>query len=241
MAQNVATKCTYNDGGERVFVGFNGTCSEKTIKRNIEGGRVWCNQQKCGCRKYYDRGFQGDPPAAPCMESALFRDWKYGAGMYQTGKRARTPVHISDVSEGKIAILTTRFPGDKEEDRKIIGFFKIRDVTNKRDEETRLIAHRDLRVRPPLEEAKELYFWDYYCTQGGTKWGTLLFRYLDDKTVLRILIDIGDTVRDEEAKIKIKKPIEIDFKGIHPPPPSGPRIKSANDRSKRNISFHLEI
>ncbi len=51
--EHIAFKCTYNNGGEGVFVGFNGTCSEDIIRWNIRRGRVWCGQENCKCRKYY--------------------------------------------------------------------------------------------------------------------------------------------------------------------------------------------
>lgn len=233
MAESVAIKCTYNNGDEGTFVGFNGTCSEEIIKWNIEHGRVWCNQRECDCKKYYNKGFKGKRPVDPCMESVLFRDWEYGAGTYHTGKRAGTPIRLSNVDKGKIAILTTRFPGDKEEDRRIIGFFKIAQITDKPEQETRMMADKKLRIRLPMEEAKELYFWDYYSTKGGAKWNTGLIRYLQDKTVLRILLDLRETIRDEKAKVMIGELISQDFKGMTPLPASGPRIKKSGNRTKR--------
>lgn len=233
MAKNIAIKCTYNNGEEGVFVGFNGTCSEEIIKWNIEHGRVWCNQKECDCKKYYNKGFKGKRPEDPCMESVLFREWEYGAGTYHKGKRAGTPIRLSNVDKGKIAILTTRFPGDKEENRRIIGFYKISQVTNKPGEETKMMADNKFRIRLPMEEAKELYFWDYYSTKGGTRWNTGLIRYLDDKTVARILSDLRETIRDKKDKLMIGELIDKDFKGITPAPALGPRIRKSGNRAKR--------
>jgi hypothetical protein len=233
MPQHVAIKCTYNNAGENNYVGFNGTCSEDIIKWNIEQGRVWCSQKDCECRKYYDRGFKGVRPIDPCMESVIFRDWKYGAGWYHTGKRAGTPIHLSNVGVGKIAILTTRFPNDEEIDRRIIGFFKIGRVTNNPGEETIMYAEKQFRLRLPMEEAKELYFWDYYSTTGGARWSTGLIRYLNDAQVVRILVDIGETIRDEKTKAMVRNLLHQDFPTISPPPASGPRIKISGSRTKR--------
>src|SRR4030042_1439578 len=187
MVQHVAIKCTHNNGDEGIYVGFYGTCSEEIIKSNIESGRVWCSQTDCACRKYYNSGFKGNKPINPCYESVLFRDWRYGAGSYHTGKRAGTPIRLSNVGIGKIAILTTRFPNDKEIDRRIIGFFKIGQIIDEPRKETIMVADREFCIRLPLEEAKELYFWDYYSTQGGARWNTGLIRYLSDVQVVRIL------------------------------------------------------
>jgi hypothetical protein len=233
MAKHVAIKCTYNNGNEGVFVGFNGTCSEDIIKWNIDNGRIWCSQKDCECRKYYDTGFKGSRPIDPCYESVLFRDWQYGAGWYHTGKRAGTPIHLSNVDKGKIAILTTRFPNDDEIDRRIIGFFKIARVTNNPNEETILIADKAFCIRLPMEEAKELYFWDYYSTRGGARWNTGLIRYLNDDQTVRILVDLQQTLRDEKAKAIVDDILSKDFLMAVPPPASGPRIKRSGNRSKR--------
>ncbi|MHA1832962.1 MAG: hypothetical protein ACTSV7_03145 [Candidatus Baldrarchaeia archaeon] len=233
MSYHVAIKCTYNNGDEGVFVGFNGTCSEDIIKWNIESGRVWCSHKNCECRKYYDRGFKGKRPVDPCYESVLFRDWKYGAGWYHRGKRAETPIHLSKVAEGKIAILTTRFPNDQEKDRKIIGFFKIGQIINVPEKETIMIADAKFRLRLPMEEVKHLYFWDYYSTRGGIRWGTGLIRYLNDEQVVSILTDLRKTIRDEKAKAMIDELLVKDFSGVPTKPPSGDRIKISGDRTRR--------
>lgn len=232
MGQHVAIKCTYNNGDEGDFVGFNETCSEEIIKWNIESGRVWCGFKDCQCRKYYDRGLRGKRPVNPCYESVLFRHWRYGAGWYHTGKRAGTPIRLSNVDQGKIAILTTRFPGDEEIDRKIIGFFKIRMVTSGPNKETMLIADREFAVRLPIEEAKELFFWDYYSTKAGARWNTLLIRYLNDNLVARILRDLRETLRDENTRAIVDKLIMNDFPKV-PPDASGPRVKKSGNRIRR--------
>ena len=237
MTQNVALKCTYNNGTEGVYVGFNGTCSENVIKLNIDSGRVWCSQKDCDCKKYYDRGFRGAEPIHPCYESVLFRDWRYGAGWYHTGKRAGTPIHMNKVGKGKIAILTTRFPDDREIDRKIIGFFKISDVINEPDKETILVAESKFRLRLPLEEAKELFFWDYYRTKRKVLWGSGLVRYLDNDIAARILLDLKETLRDENSKAIVSKLLKQDFQEVLPSPASGPRIKKSGSRSKRVAMF----
>jgi len=237
MAKHVAIKCTYNNGDEGIFVGFNGTCSENIIKWNIEKGRVWCSQRECKCRKYYDNGFQGKRPIDPCWESQLFRNWKFGAGMYHTGKKAGKFIHLSNVDRGKIAILTTRFPNEKEIDRRIIGFFKIARVINDPGDETVMIADKYYRIRLPMEVAKHLYFWDYYSTRGGALWGTGLIRYLSDNQTSRILLDIKETVHDEKAKEMLGKLLKNDFASITPLPPSGHRIRKSENIVKRISVF----
>lgn len=196
---HVAFKCTYNNGGEGIRVGFQGRCSDDIIKWNIESGRVWCGQPDCECKKYYDRGFRGEKPLSnPCYESVLFEDWKYGAGSYHTGSRAGTAKYLRHVGVGKIAILTTLFPSDRYLDRRIMGLFRIGAVVD--DPETFVVADEDYRINLRLDEAKKLFFWEYYDRKP---WGSHLHRYLDDAQVAQILRDVRDTVRDAEIKQKV--------------------------------------
>jgi hypothetical protein len=158
----------------------------------------------------------------------MFRDWQYGAG-----SRAGKPIHLLNADKGKIAILTTRFPGDEEIDRKIIGFFKIGEVKNEPGKETMLIADQSFAIRLPMEEAKELFFWDYYSTRGGAFWGTGLVRYLDDSQIVQILADLKKTIRDEKAKIMIEEILQKDFPKVSVLPASGPRAKKSGSRARR--------
>lgn len=225
MAQHVAIKCTYNNADEGKLVGFNGTCTEDIIKSNIENGRIWCSQNDCGCKQYYDMDFKGDKPKDQCYESRLFRDWEYGAGWCHTGKRAGIPIHFRQVQEGKIVLLTTRFPNDIEIDRKIIGIFKIDNVINKPDEETILKGNNKSGVRLSMEDARELYFWNYYSnTNGGANWGHGLNRYINENIMHRILFDLRKILHSEKDRRIVDDIISSDFSDVEPLPASGARI-----------------
>jgi hypothetical protein len=202
MRRHLAFKCTYNDGGEGDLVGFHGICSLDNMEWNIKSGRDRCNHPECPCKQHYDRGFTGSRPTPSfCYESSLFRDWRFGAGFSQHGSKKTQLRRIADAEVGRIAVLTTRFPEDDEVDRKIIGLFRIGEVRS--DEETIVIADEKHRVRLPLEEAREVYFWDYYQGPNSPEtvaWGTGLFRYLTDAQVARIVKDVQETVRDEHTR-----------------------------------------
>src|ERR1700726_4093840 len=196
MGSSVAFKCTYNDGGEGLLVGFAGTCSKDNIARNVEAKRAWCSSLRCDCRQYYDKkGLKGAAPLDPCYESKLFRIWEFGAGGYDTVTKDG-PIPLTHSEPGKFAILTTRFPGDTESQRRIIGIFQIVRIDNQNN----LIAAPEGRIRLPLEEARELFFWAYHSNSAKKPdWRTGLFRYLEDDQVHRILADIASTVRDENT------------------------------------------
>ena len=220
MAKSVAFKCTYNDGGEDILVGFSGICSRDNIELNVENSRVWCSSPDCPCKQYYDKGMKGSKPKKPCYESRLFQNWQYGAGYYHTGKKAGTPIHLNQTDVGKFAFLTTRFPGEPESERRIVGLFQIGEVDN--SYETIVSATPESRIRLPLEEAKELYYWAYLTTKTGKPdWRTRLFRYLEDGPVHRVLADVATTVRDEGTKAKINRLITEVFGDEEPPPAVG--------------------
>lgn len=224
-----ALKCTYNDGGEGEFVGFVDTCSDEIIKYNIEGGRVWCSCDACKCRSYYDKDFRGKRPVNPCYESFMFLEWCYEAGSRMNDE----PLHIKKAERDSIAILTTIFPGDKEQDRRVIGFFYVDNVETEEQEPTKIWANPELSIRLPLEEAKELFFWDYYNTKGGAKWGTGLFRYLSDDQVKRILLDLNETIRNEDQKDVISRVLKKGFRHVKPASVPGARNLPLEARKKR--------
>lgn len=224
---NVAFKCTYNDGGQGPYVGFCGTCSDSIIAWNVEQGRVWCSQKECWCREYYDDGFTGGRPEDPCYESVLFSEWRFAIGIYHTGPRAGDPMTIRHAGIGDIAIFTTRFPGDSELDRKIVGLFRIGDIYD--DYVTYVQGEEGTGIRLPLDVAKNLYFWDYYSNPSShlVSWGSGLFRYLTDEQTFQVLRDIYNVARDEHTKSATRRlfpdKLEEVLSGL--PPASGARIR----------------
>ena len=229
MNKHVAIKCNYNNGDEGLLVGFNGTCSDDIIEENTQK-YVWCKQPQCPCKKYVDSNFKGKRPELPCMESRLFKDWYFGAGTYHNGPD-KGKSKTARLAEGGICFLTTRFSNDKEIDRKIIGLYRIGKVTNSKDGETLFYADYVNRIRLPLEEAKELSFWDYYSNKNNSQfWGSGLHRFLTDEQVKNILLDLNDTIQSVQHKEVINnlldslKQVKISNRG---------KSKNSNSRKKR--------
>lgn len=153
------------------------------------------------------------------MESELFRDWRFGAGSYHMGPKSGKSKRLDNTAKGKFAILTTRFPDENEESaRRIVGLFRIEEVIDKHE----VVASPQDRVRLPLEEARQLYFWAYYkISANEPSWKTGLFRYLDDGQVHRILADVAATVRDQSTRDTMNDLIHRVFGTQIAPPPSG--------------------
>ena len=113
----------------------------------------------------------------------------YGAGWDH--RSVERPRKINNTGVGKIAFITSLEPGRQEKDRRIVGYFIIKNTTGGEKTETLLLGDAaDGFVVPP---SINLMLWDYYRNPrapGKTFWGTGLFRYLDDRTALEILVRV---------------------------------------------------
>lgn len=206
--KNIACKLIYNNGGEGVYVGFKERCDIKNIIYNIEtGSGRWCSQAACPCRKYYDSGFkQRKVEDYPCNESRLFELWEWNPGaVFKTGEHFT----IKHSGVGKYAILTTRFPDSTEAERKIVGFLKIKHITDYHY----ITGIKKWSLRLPLEEAKELNFWNYHINDNTNipMWRSKSFRYITDDQVAAILHDLRDIVQNVSTKSLIGELLEKDF------------------------------
>ncbi|MCX7943944.1 MAG: hypothetical protein N2746_05485 [Deltaproteobacteria bacterium] len=241
---NVAFKCTYNDGGEdkeQDKLGFKDTCSITNITQNIKAKRVWCSNKKCGCHKYFNSGFKGKAPEKPCLESHLFKDWTFDSGMYhnRVGKEGCGIPFKRNVKK-KFAILTTRFPKDKEKDRKVIGLFKIDRVEHNNNNETFFISeNKKTRIELSQSVAKKINFWDFYKNnKGAAAWGTGVFRYLSDEQVASILEYIR-AITSGEINQKVSNILKSDFNNVQPRMIKTEKIEKINREFDINKKYGL--
>jgi hypothetical protein len=226
MARSVAFKCTFNDGGSGEFVGLHGTCSRDLMVLNVNT-HVWCSQSQNRCRQFYESGMKGPKPEFPCMESELFELWRFNGGTWHNGPRQGQQIPVTDAAIGKVVVLTTRRPSSEERDRKIIGLYEIAEI----DAESNLIAHPQYRIRLLAKDAERLDFWRYYRNSNDPKpvWGTMLFRYLEDSSVHRILADMADVVGGKTRET-VDLLIERHFGGAVAPPAVGALATAASIR-----------
>lgn len=187
---NVAFKCTYNDGGEPGFVGFDGTCSKENIRRNVEAERVWCSAAGNACRQFYDDGMHGRRPGRPCYESRIFRSWSFGPGTYHPGTGKEKPVAVKYARKGKVALLTTRHPEHNSEDRRLVfGAYRIERIRKKKNGEVFLQGDPDHALRLSEEAAVSLPFWEFNRLPKSRvpDWRSGLVRYVSDRDVTNFL------------------------------------------------------
>ncbi|MCU0471475.1 MAG: hypothetical protein MUF58_23115 [Arcicella sp.] len=206
--KNIACNLIYNNGDESIYVGFKKRCDIQNIIYNVEldSGR-WCSQPECSCRKFYDKGFKGKVEDYPCNESSLFENWQWNPGNeFKTGE----PFRIKFTGAGKVAILTTRFANCTEDERKIVGFLKIKALV---DNQHQIIGLKKQSLRLTIDEAQELNFWNYHRNKKSSTpmWRQGRFRYLEDIQVAAILHDLKDVVQNETTQSMINGLLENDF------------------------------
>lgn len=114
-------------------IGFNGVCSDKIIKNNIEvEKRTWCSSEKSDCLSY----LRGEISRLELdnihssggyvyYESQMLREWKAMAGIVQKAERAGQPMRLNKVQNNSLCVLTTRLPDFNETDRFIFGVFLV--------------------------------------------------------------------------------------------------------------------
>lgn len=196
---NVAFKCTFNDGGrERGFVGFDGTCSNENIIRNIRARRTWCSAEDCDCKRYYENDLPGPRPHLPCYESQLFDRLTFGPGYYQRGDRTGEAIPMKGARVGKIALLTTRTPArDLEADRIVFGLFRIARIAPDRDQGVSVVGDRECFLRLPQEPP--VRFWRFKA--GAPDWRTGLFRFVTDQEVSNLLWAVKESLRSPQDRL----------------------------------------
>ncbi|WP_455541941.1 hypothetical protein [Intestinibacter sp.] len=202
---NIAFKCNFCDGGKsQEQVGYNGLCSVKTIKANIESGRgEWCKFSESPCRQYYDGDINRKEleeyckAGRVCYESKLLKNWVAYAGYSYDKEGIGTPRRIVRAKVNQLCILTTRNPDMEESQRYIFAVFLIDDAFQgepKDDQEGCVESRSKYRIKLSPKQAKQMLFWNYYHDKEGTegtRWYTGLFRYMNDEMAAQILRDIA--------------------------------------------------
>ena len=209
---NVAFKCTFNDGGERGFVGFGGTCSDGNILRNVKmNPRRWCSAASSLCRQFCDNGFRGRRPRHPCYESEIIEHWRLGPGTYHTEERDGEPIPMKQARVGKVALLTTRHPDrDTEAQRIVFGIYKIEHVGS---DESGLIwveGSAGHAIRLSESAAFALPYWGFKRQRKGTAaaWGTGLFRYVSDQEVTNFLHALRPLLQSAQDRTVLEELLE---------------------------------
>lgn len=212
---NIAFKCNYCDGGKsEQQIGYDGACSDEVIHHNIViKHRVWCEYDgsddagtdRSPCRAYFNGEISRQEldnicssDGYVCHESQMLRDWRAFAGFVRHGKNAGQPIKIkTNVPPNSLCVLTTRDldKSAKERERYIFAVFLVDESYGGDDDIDGYVSTTsEYKIKLSPEEAHELLYWNYYKNLNkpdSVKWGSGLYRYLDDIQAAQILQDIA--------------------------------------------------
>ena len=202
---NIAFKCNYCDGGKSTSsIGFNGICSEKIIRYNIDvEQRTWCCSEDCACFNYLCGDLTRDELEAEledggfvCYESQMLRDWKAMAGVVQRGERKGQPMRLMNVQTNSLCVLTTREPDSTEAERIIFAVFLVDDTYDGDEHEEGFVSTQSkFKLSLSQKEAEKMLFWRYHANENKPEkeaWSSGLHRYLTDIQAVQILRDIAE-------------------------------------------------
>ena len=198
--RGIAFKTNYNNGGANGgLIGYRGVCSDPIIMQNVKSSpRPWCSNKKCDCRKYVDRHLTPPrPKKEPCFESRLLkRPFRFGPGIYLTGKKAGKPIPINNAENGDIVFLTVIPPGRTQKGRIIFGCYRIGDITRNTDEGHFLESDETMDIRLPDDVARKFF----YCDYDNRMWNSGIFRYLDEECTHNLIADLLYRLGDDHNR-----------------------------------------
>jgi len=145
----------------------------------------------------------------PCMDAGALSntDPKFYAGHFHGPKHDNEPIRALNIKQGKLAVFTSREPGEPESERFIffIGIINYIEEVRQNGEKFE-IYHCDPKTGLYFEKSYYPKFWKYYRNPNNPQkfgWNTGLFRYLNDKQMIDILESIiSDTMYNTDIKSK---------------------------------------
>jgi len=203
---NISFKVSYNDKDWR------GICTPDTYQYNSFSNHkmYWCNMQAPKCQQIDDS--QLSENCYPCYDAVANLTTRFTPG-WNHGKDA--PHICLEAKVGKIAILTSLFPGDSQDGRFIFSLFEI-DRVERIEQDDYDYAGTEFYIGNPktaikLIKDQYLNYWDFAINDTENPkfkkfWGSGLFRYIDDKTaqsVLKAIINSKKSTKQQKENAEI--------------------------------------
>jgi Endonuclease NucS len=189
---NIAFKVTYNDRG------WANVCSPDAFQFNVfEKKTFWCCKQSewpdnCQSRFYRGRALSAD--RYPCYDSVALATLSFSPGW---NHRTDAPHVCKEAKVGKVTLLTSRAPGEREAERFIFAILliaRLRVAGADHSAPGTEFYEGDQSASIVLERSSYVRFWDHYRNPRAssvTAWKAGLFRYADDATVREILAAVA--------------------------------------------------
>ena len=177
---------------------FNAPCDPPGRTINIARERkVWCSHEldplveddePCACKILYNEGntapylprrFGGYQ--SPCYDAEIFSKWRFNSGYYHHGDHAGEPIPLKYYRPNKWAFLTSKRFDMPEEDRRIIGCYRVTaEEWDSEMEDWFLVGGNPKECYRCCDPNRAPRYWDFHSQKGGPRWGTGLFRYIPD-------------------------------------------------------------
>ena len=142
----------------------------------------------------------------PCYDSVALATLSFSPGW---NHRTDAPYVCKEAKVGKVALLTSRAPGEPEAERFIFAILliaRVRVAGADHSAPGTEFYEGDKSASIVLERSTYVPFWDHYRNPRApnvTAWNTGLFRYVDDATVREILTAVSNQLslsRDQRRK-----------------------------------------
>lgn len=127
-------------------------------------------------------------------QDEVFEEWKVFAGEIKSGKNKGMPSKPTRLHANSAILLTALAPGAKEEERRIIGMYMVKErFIGKTCTDGFIPAHSVYRIELSEEEADQMLFWNYYKDEKNESkiaWKSGKHRYFNNEWMARILKDV---------------------------------------------------
>lgn len=132
----------------------------------------------------------------------VFTDWTIFTGKIKSGNRKGQPNRLVRLNQNSTCLLTVRNSDEEEKDRRIIGFYMLKeDFSGRKCEDGYIPSHEQYRLKLSEKESKEMLFWNYYRndrTPDKITWNTGRYRYFENTMMATILQDIVSLKSDQD-------------------------------------------
>jgi len=170
---------------------------DKKIKQDLANLEITIKSKGIGARRIKNRISKASDCnniAFKCNyshESQLIDIWTANEGITKNADGKGKSINLKNVTANSLAVLTTKLPRTKEEDRFIYAVFLIdENYDDDRKEGVKLSANPKYKMQLSFEEAKELKFWNYYFNPKNPEKITLgngVHKYLTDVQSAQVL------------------------------------------------------
>jgi hypothetical protein len=146
----------------------------------------------------------------PCFDSVALKTLSFSPGVAHGEIVSDTPKRCLNAKVGKLALFTSRRPGEPENERFIFAVGRIEELLPYENNFEMFCCNKETALI--FSSPNYPKFWDYYSCPNKPEskfWRTGLFRYIKDETANHLLQDVINDERFRGQKQSAEKLIEV--------------------------------